>query len=67
MVLGQRRTSTVIIAGSVSPAHKVQPMGRLLRRDLDGIRAMSAVLDAELVCFDRDGLSNFHELMFRRD
>jgi hypothetical protein len=31
------------------------------------IRAMSAVLDGEIVCLDRDGRSNFYNLMFRRD
>jgi bifunctional non-homologous end joining protein LigD len=31
------------------------------------IRAMSAVLDGEIVCLDRDGRSNFYSLMFRRD
>jgi bifunctional non-homologous end joining protein LigD len=31
------------------------------------IRAMSAVLDGEIVCLDRDGRSNFYRLMFRRD
>ena len=28
---------------------------------------MSAVLDGEIVCLDRDGRSNFYNLMFRRD
>jgi bifunctional non-homologous end joining protein LigD len=31
-----------------------------------GIRAMSAVLDGEIVCLDADGRSNFYNLMFRR-
>jgi bifunctional non-homologous end joining protein LigD len=31
------------------------------------IRAMSAVLDGEIVCLDRDGCSDFWSLMFRRD
>jgi bifunctional non-homologous end joining protein LigD len=31
------------------------------------VRAMSAVLDGEIVCLDRDGCSNFYSLMFRRD
>jgi len=31
------------------------------------IRAHDAVLDAELVCLDADGRSNFYSLLFRRD
>src|SRR4051812_16542112 len=31
------------------------------------IRAMDAVLDGEIVCLDRDGRSNFYNLMFRRE
>jgi bifunctional non-homologous end joining protein LigD len=32
-----------------------------------GIRATSAVLDGEIVCLDRDGRSNFNNLLLRRD
>lgn len=31
------------------------------------IRCDSAVLDGEIVCFNQDGRSNFHKLLFRRD
>jgi bifunctional non-homologous end joining protein LigD len=31
------------------------------------VRAMSAVIDRELVCLDSDGRSNFYKLLFHRD
>jgi bifunctional non-homologous end joining protein LigD len=39
----------------------------LLKQEIaDTIRADSAILDGEIVCFDADGRSNFNNLLFRR-
>jgi len=47
--------------------HVFSKFGILETEISHGVRAMSCVLDGEIVCLDRDGRSNFYKLLFRRD
>jgi bifunctional non-homologous end joining protein LigD len=45
--------------------HVFQRFG-LLRKLLANLPVQSAIIDGEIVCLDEEGVSQFHELMFRR-
>ena len=42
-------------------------MARLVVELAHAVRGESAILDGEIACLDRDGRSNFHKLLFRRE
>jgi len=47
--------------------HMFSKYGILETEISHGVRAFDAVLDGEIVCLDRDGRTNFYNLLFRRD
>ena len=47
--------------------HVFAKWDRLCEEIADSVRSRDTILDAEFVCLDADGRSNFYRLLFRRD